>query len=67
MAFLFRGLSRGAMSAVVPISAVGGVLASLYPMVPVIVGLVSLGERLRRSQAVGLAAALLATTLIAVA
>lgn len=43
------------------------VLSSLYPVVPVIVGLLFLGERLRRSQALGLAAALTATVLIAVA
>lgn len=43
------------------------VLSSLYPVVPVIVGLVFLGERLRRAQALGLAAALTATVLIAVA
>jgi drug/metabolite transporter (DMT)-like permease len=42
------------------------VLSSLYPVVPVLVGLLFLGERLRRSQALGLAAALAATTLIAV-
>ncbi|MCD0445128.1 DMT family transporter [Glycomyces sp. A-F 0318] len=35
------------------------VLSSLYPVVPVIVGLLFLGERLRRSQAAGLAAAVL--------
>lgn len=43
------------------------VLSSLYPVVPVIVGLLFLGERLRRSQALGLAAALTATVLIAAA
>ncbi|MFV9456996.1 EamA family transporter [Rhodococcus sp. NM-2] len=43
------------------------VLSSLYPVVPVIVGIVFLHERLRRSQALGLAAALTATVLIAVA
>jgi drug/metabolite transporter (DMT)-like permease len=42
------------------------VLSSLYPVVPVIVGVLLLGERLRRSQTVGLAAALAATALIAV-
>ncbi|GAB2471782.1 DMT family transporter [Promicromonospora xylanilytica] len=41
------------------------VLSSLYPVVPVVVGLVFLRERLRRTQAVGLAAALGATLLIA--
>ncbi|UYM05845.1 DMT family transporter [Solicola gregarius] len=38
MAFLFRGISRGAMSVVVPVSAVGGVA------LPVVVGAVVLGE-----------------------
>lgn len=41
------------------------VLSSLYPVVPVVVGLLFLGERLRAAQAVGLASALLATVLIA--
>ncbi|GHF65796.1 drug/metabolite transporter (DMT)-like permease [Amycolatopsis bartoniae] len=39
MLFLFRGLGRGAMSVVVPLSAVGGV------SLPVLVGVVFLGER----------------------
>lgn len=39
MMFLFRGISRGAMSIVVPISAVGGVA------LPVLVGVAVLGER----------------------
>lgn len=39
MMFLFRGISRGAMSVVVPISAVGGVALS------VLVGVAMLGER----------------------
>lgn len=39
MMFLFRGLSRGAMSVVVPISAVGGVA------LPVLVGVALLGSR----------------------
>jgi len=43
------------------------VLASLYPVVPVVVGLLGLGERLRRDQALGLVAALVATVCIAVA
>ncbi len=43
------------------------VLASLYPVVPVIIGLAFLGERLRTSQALGLAGALAATVLIVVA
>ncbi|GEL24071.1 multidrug transporter [Pseudonocardia sulfidoxydans NBRC 16205] len=39
MAFLFRGMSRGAMSVVVPISAVGGIA------LPVLVGVALLGDR----------------------
>ncbi|MGI5132576.1 EamA family transporter [Pseudonocardia sp. CA-107938] len=39
MAFLFRGMARGAMSVVVPVSAVGGVA------LPVVVGVALLGER----------------------
>ena len=39
MVFLYRGLSRGAMSVVVPVSAVGGVA------LPVIVGVAFLGDR----------------------
>lgn len=39
MVFLFRGMSRGAMSIVVPISAVGGVA------LPVLVGVAVLGDR----------------------
>lgn len=39
MMFLFRGLSRGAMSVVVPVSAVGGVA------LPVLVGVAVLGDR----------------------
>ncbi|HEY0578421.1 MAG TPA: DMT family transporter [Pseudonocardia sp.] len=39
MTFLFRGMSRGAMSVVVPVSAVGGVV------LPVLVGTALLGDR----------------------
>lgn len=39
MMFLFRGMGRGAMSVVVPTSAVGGVA------IPVLVGVIALGER----------------------
>jgi drug/metabolite transporter (DMT)-like permease len=39
MAFLFRAMSRGALSVVVPVSAVGGIA------LPVLVGTVLLGER----------------------
>jgi drug/metabolite transporter (DMT)-like permease len=41
------------------------VLSSLYPVVPVVVGLAVLGERVRRLQAVGLAGALIAAALVA--
>ena len=39
MLFLYRGISRGAMSVVVPVSAVGGVA------IPVVVGVALLGDR----------------------
>jgi uncharacterized membrane protein len=39
MVFLFRGMSRGAMSVVVPTSAVGGVA------IPIVVGVAVLGDR----------------------
>ncbi|MGH3881478.1 MAG: EamA family transporter [Actinophytocola sp.] len=39
MVFLYRGLSRGAMSVVVPVSAVGGLA------IPVLVGIALLGDR----------------------
>lgn len=39
MLFLYRGISRGAMSVVVPVSAVGGVA------IPVVAGVVLLGDR----------------------
>lgn len=39
MLFLYRGISRGAMSVVVPVSAVGGVA------LPVLVGVALLGDR----------------------
>jgi drug/metabolite transporter (DMT)-like permease len=39
MVYLFRGMARGAMSVVVPVSAVGGVA------LPVVVGVALLGER----------------------
>ncbi|MFI7666377.1 EamA family transporter [Nocardia sp. NPDC049526] len=45
--------------------AVAVVLSSLYPIVPVILGVSALKERLRRSQVIGLAAALIASTIIA--
>ncbi|MGV9676408.1 EamA family transporter [Nocardia sp. NPDC003482] len=46
--------------------AVAVVLSSLYPVVPVALGVTVLNERLRRSQLVGLASALGASVLIAV-
>ncbi|WP_028937172.1 EamA family transporter [Pseudonocardia spinosispora] len=48
MAFLYRGLSRGAMSVVVPISAVGGLA------IPVLVGVAVLGDRPSTLSAVGI-------------
>jgi drug/metabolite transporter (DMT)-like permease len=45
--------------------AVAVVLSSLYPVVPVIVGLAALGERVRRPQAAGLVGALIAAALVA--
>lgn len=45
--------------------AVAVVLSSLYPIVPVILGVSALKERLSRSQIAGLAAALVASTVIA--
>ncbi|MEV2219676.1 hypothetical protein AB0E01_07340 [Nocardia vinacea] len=40
-------------------------LSSLYPIVPVILGVSALKEQLRRSQVIGLTAALIASTIIA--
>lgn len=45
--------------------AIAVVLSSLYPVIPVLLGITVLHERLTRSQAVGLIAALVATVLIA--
>ena len=45
--------------------AVAVVLSSLYPVVPVAVGLAVLGERARRLQAAGLVGALVAAALVA--
>jgi len=45
--------------------AVAVVLSSLYPVVPVAVGLAVLGERVRRLQAAGLVGALVAAALVA--
>ncbi|WP_217134223.1 hypothetical protein [Streptomyces sp. AC558_RSS880] len=76
MRFLTRGLSHGAMSVVVPVSAVTGValsvlcgvllLASLYPALPVVLGLAVLHEHVSRRQAAGLLGAALATVLLTV-
>ncbi|WP_372345562.1 EamA family transporter, partial [Streptomyces sp. KL116D] len=44
--------------------AVAVVLASLYPVVPVLLGLLVLRERVTRTQAVGLVAAAAATVLL---
>ncbi|MGW5376706.1 EamA family transporter [Nocardia sp. NPDC003999] len=59
MTFLFRGISRGAMSVVVPISAVGG--AAL----PVLLGTALLGERPAASVWAGIAMAVPALWLVA--
>lgn len=58
MVFLFRGLSRGAMSVVVPLSAVGGVA------LPVLVGALVLGERPPQATWVGVVLALPALWMI---
>jgi len=52
MAFLFRGLSRGAMSVVVPVSAVGGVA------LPVLIGATLLGDSPAWLTWIGIAVAL---------
>ncbi|WP_039797721.1 EamA family transporter [Nocardia araoensis] len=59
MTFLFRGISRGAMSVVVPISAVGG--AAL----PVLLGTAVLGEQPTASAWAGIALAVPALWLVA--
>lgn len=51
MAFLYRGLGRGAMSVVVPVSAVGGLA------IPVVVGVALFGDRPSPLAAVGMAVA----------
>ena len=58
MVFLFRGLSRGAMTVVVPASAVGGVA------VPVLVGVLVLSERPSALAWVGIALAVPALWLV---
>lgn len=58
MLFLFRGLSRGAMSTVVPVSAVGGVA------LPVLAGVLWLGERPSVAAWVGVAVAVPALWLV---
>lgn len=59
MTFLFRGIARGAMSVVVPVSAVGGVA------LPVLVGAAVLGERPAVLTWAGIALALPALWLVA--
>ncbi|TDE95978.1 DMT family transporter [Occultella glacieicola] len=58
MLFLYRGLSRGHMSVVVPISAVGGVA------LPILVGVALLGERPSVLSWLGIAAAVPAIWLV---
>jgi drug/metabolite transporter (DMT)-like permease len=58
MVFLYRGLSRGAMSVVVPVSAVGGVA------LPVLIGVVLLGDRPSLISWTGIAAAVPALWLV---
>lgn len=58
MAFLYKGLSRGAMSVVVPVSAVGGVA------LPVLVGVALLGDRPTSLAWTGIAVALPALWLV---
>jgi drug/metabolite transporter (DMT)-like permease len=59
MVFLYRGISRGAMSVVVPVSAVGGVA------IPVVVGVVLLGDRPSVLAWVGIVVAVPALWLVA--
>ncbi|WP_063020878.1 DMT family transporter [Nocardia niwae] len=59
MTFLFRGIGRGAMSVVVPVSAVGGVA------LPVLIGTVVLGQHPALSAWAGIAVALPALWLVA--
>jgi drug/metabolite transporter (DMT)-like permease len=56
--FLYRGLSRGAMSVVVPVSAVGGVA------LPVLVGVAVLGDRPSLLAWIGIAVAVPALALV---
>lgn len=58
MVFLYRGLSRGAMSVVVPVSAVGGVA------LPVLVGVTFLGDRPSGLSWLGIAVAVPALWLV---
>jgi drug/metabolite transporter (DMT)-like permease len=59
MVFLYRGLSRGAMSVVVPVSAVSGVV------LPVLTGVAALGDRPSALSWAGIVAALPALCLVA--
>jgi uncharacterized membrane protein len=58
MLFLYRGISRGAMSVVVPISAVGGVA------LPVLIGVALLGDRPSTPSWLGIAVAVPALWLV---
>jgi drug/metabolite transporter (DMT)-like permease len=58
MAFLYRGMSRGAMSVVVPVSAVGGMA------IPVVVGVLLFGDRPSPPAAAGIALAVPALWLV---
>lgn len=58
MAYLYRGLARGAMSVVVPVSAVGGIA------LPVLAGVILLGDRPTLLASLGVAAAVPALWLV---
>jgi drug/metabolite transporter (DMT)-like permease len=60
------GFRRGSVFATrTEFLAVAVVLSSLYPVVPVLLGITALRERLRRRQILGLVGALAASVLIA--
>jgi drug/metabolite transporter (DMT)-like permease len=58
MVFLYRGLGRGAMTVVVPVSAVGGLA------IPVLIGVAVLGNRPSATAALGIAVAVPALWLV---
>lgn len=58
MVFLYRGLSRGAMSVVVPVSAVGGLA------IPVLIGIALLGDRPSPAAVLGIVLAVPALWLV---